>query len=322
MLMENLYSFLSYLLLAIIIVDFLIRLLRKEGRYTKYYFTYLFLTLGIVLTLKIIFRVYRSNEIDPFAFPSGHASLAIVPFFIYERPYFKVLWLIYALFIGYLRILAGVHDLIQVLFGYIFTSIGILAFNYLEKDLGKELHRKVIHLGLGSIIGYVTFIRPIYGIYLMFLLLIVGAFLYLIRRTYFVSFFLREYSKDESGREAFTFVIGILVSYIIGLFLGINPYFIAFYLAWVDGLAAIFGLRFKAKEKSVNGLLGGILGGVISVLATRTNPLFVIVIPLIEYKVKRFDDNLIIPIFTLLLYILLAQVSSMGLYYLSPQFPF
>jgi len=322
MLFDNPYDTLSTILLFVIFIDFLIRLFRKEEKTVKKYFSYTFLTLAITLTAKLIFRVQRSYELDPFAFPSGHASLSIIPFFVYENPYLRFLWLIYAFVIGYLRILAGVHDLIQVLFGYTFTSIGILLFNYLEKDLGKDLHRKVIHLGLGSIIGYITFIKPLYGVYFMVLLLIVGAFLYIIRKIYFVNLFLKEYSKDMSGREAFTFVIGILISSLIGLVLGINPYFVAIYLAWVDGLSAILGLKFKAKQKSVNGLFGGILGGIISVLATRTNPLFAIVIPLIEYKVKRFDDNLVIPISTILIYILLVQVSNMGLYYLSPQFPF
>jgi len=322
MVFNNPFDTLSTILLSLIVIDFITRLFRKEEKIVRKYFSCVFLTLAITLTLKMIFRVQRNYELDPFAFPSGHASLSIVPFFIYENIYLKVLWLIYASIVGYLRILAGLHDVIQVLFGYIFTSVGILLFNYLERDIGKHLHRKVVHLGLGSLIGYITFIKPLYGILFMFLLLIIGAFLYLIRKTYFVSLFLREYSKDMSGREAFTFVIGILISSLIGFFLGINPYFVAFYLAWVDGLAAIFGLKFKAKEKSINGLIGGIVGGIISVLATRTNPLFAIIIPLIEYKVKRFDDNLVIPLSTLLIYILLAQVSSMGLYYLSPQFHF
>jgi len=322
MLFDNPIDILSTLLLSLIFIDFMIRLFRKEEITVKKYFSYIFLTLAITLTLKIIFRVQRDYELDPFAFPSGHASLSIIPFFIYENAYLKILWLIYALIVGYLRILAGLHDVIQVLSGYIFTSVGILLFNYLERDLGKDLHRKAIHIGLGSLIGYIIFIKPLYGILFMFLLLIIGAFLYLIRNTYFVNFFLREYSKDMSGKEAFTFVIGILIPSLIGFSLGINPYFVAFYLAWVDGLAAIFGLKFKAKEKSINGLFGGILGGIIAVLATRTNPLFAIVIPLIEYKVKKLDDNLVIPLSTLLIYILFAQVSSMGLYYLSPQFHF
>jgi len=322
MLSNNPFDTLSTLLLSFILIDLIVRLFRREEKIVKKYFSYIFLTLAMTLTLKIIFRVQRNYELDPFAFPSGHASLSIIPFFVYENIYLRILWLIYALIVGYLRILAGVHDLIQVLSGYILTSVGILLFNYLERDLGKDLHRKIIHIGLGSLIGYVTFIKPLYGIYLMVLLLIIGAFLYLIRKTYFISFFLREYSKDSSGKEAFTFVIGILAASLIGILLGINPYFVAFYLAWVDGLSTIFGLRFKTREKSYIGLLGGILGGIISVLATRTNPIFAIIIPLIEYKVKKFDDNLVIPISTLLLYILLALVSSMGLYYLSPQFPF
>jgi len=322
MLFINTFDALSDLLLSFILIDFIIRLFRKEEKIAKKYFSYIFLALAIAFTLKLIFRVHRNYDWDPFAFPSAHASLSIVPFFVYENPYLRILWLIYAFIVGYLRILAGAHNLIQVIFGYIFTSIGILLFDYLEKDLGKGLHRKVVHIGLGSIIGFITFIKPLYGVYLMILLLIIGGFLYLIRKTYFVDFFLKEYSKDNSGKEAFTFVIGILIASIIGILLGINPYFVAFYLAWVDGLSAIVGLKFKTKEKSINGLLGGIFGGIMAVLATRANPLFAIIIPLIEYKVRRFDDNLVIPISTILIYILLALVSNMGLYYLSPQFPF
>jgi len=307
----NTFDVLSGMLLSLILVDFALRLIKREERVIKKYFSYTFLTLAITLTIRIGVQSYLDE------FPSETASLSIIPFFVYENPYLKALWLIYALFVGYLRIISGVNNLIQVLSAYVFTSIGILVFERLDK---REMHRKIVHIGLGSSIGYITFIRPLYGIFFMILLLVIGSFLYTIRGNELVSFFLKEYSKDGSGREAFTLVVGILVSSLIGLLLGINPYFVAFYLAWVDGLSAIFGV--KSKGKSVKGFLGGIIGGVISVLVTRTNPLFAIIIPFTEYKVRRVDDNPVIPLVTIFLYILLNNLSKVGLYYLSPHFPF
>lgn len=317
------FKSLSTVLLAIILIDFIIRVLKRDSKKTKKYFTYIFLTLGITLSLKLIFRI-RRDYIDPFAFPSTHASLSIIPFFVYENPYYKVLWLIYASIIGALRVLGGFHTIPQVLFGYIFTGIGILLFNILEKELGKDLHRKSIHVGLGSLIGYILFINPLYGMFFSAFLLFIGAIFYVFRNTYFISMFLKEYSKSLNGKEAFTFVGGILITSIIGYMLNVNPYFTAFYLAWVDGLSTILGLYIgkHLKEKSIYGLFGGILGGIIAMIATRTNPILAFTIPLIEYKTRKLDDNLIIPLSTLLIYILLAQVSNMGLYYLSPQFPF
>ena len=280
--------YLFYLSLLPILIDFIIRLHRKDEKAIKKYFSYAFLTFAITFTLK-----------PQLVFLSELVSLLIIPLFIYENPYFKNFWLIYALLVGYFTL----HNLIQLLLIYALTSIAILAFNYFER---KELHRKIVHIGLGCLIGYITLIRPLYGIYFMSLLLIIGSFLYLIRRNYPVSLFLKEYSKDGSGKEAFTLVIGILVSFIIGFLIGINPYFAAYYQAWVDGLSAIFGV--KSKGKSLRGFIGGIAGGIIAVLATKTNPLFAIAVPLVEYKVRKVDDNLVVPIITLLLYILVTRI--------------
>ena len=309
--LSNIFNVVSSLLLSLILVDFALRLIRRERRVIKKYFSYTFLTLALTLTIRIGVQNYLHE------FPSETESLSIIPFFAYENLYLKLLWLIYALFVGYLRIISGVDDLIQVLSAFVLTSIGILVFERLSK---REIHRKIVHIGLGSLIGYITFIKPLYGLSFMILLLVVGSFFYIARGNELVSFFLKEYSKDGSGKEAFTLVIGILLSSFIGVLLGINPYFVAFYLAWVDGLSAIFGI--KSKGKSVKGLFGGIIGGVVSALATTTNPLFAIIIPFTEYKVRRVDDNLVIPIFTLLLYVLLINLSDVGLYYLSPHFPF
>ena len=309
--LSNTFDVLSSLLLSLILVDFALRLIRREERVIKKYFSYTFLALAITLTIRIGVQSYLDE------FPSETESLSIIPFFVYENPYLKLLWLIYALFVGYLRIISGVDDLIQVLSAFVLTSIGILVFERLSK---REIHRKIVHIGLGSLIGYITFIKPLYGLSFMILLLVVGSFFYIARGNELVSFFLKEYSKDGSGKEAFTLVIGILLSSFIGVLLGINPYFVAFYLAWVDGLSAIFGI--KSKGKSVKGLFGGIIGGVVSALATTTNPLFAIIIPLVEYKVRKVDDNLVIPLITILLYILLVYLSKVGLYYLSPHFPF
>jgi len=309
--LSNIFNVLSSFLLSLILVDFVVRLIRKEGRVIKKYFSYTFLALAITLTIRIGVQNYLHN------FLSETAYLSIIPFFVYGNPYLKLLWLIYALLIGYLRVITGVNDLIQVLSAYLFTSIGILVF---ERVNMREIHRKIVHIGLGSLIGYITFIKPLYGISFMILLLVIGSFLYMIRGNELVSFFLKEYSKDGSGKEAFTFITGILVSSFVGVLLGINPYFVSFYLAWVDGLSAIFGV--KSKGKSVKGLFGGIIGGVLSALVTKTNPLFAIIIPFTEYKARRIDDNLIIPISSLLFYILLVYLSNVGLYYFSPHFPF
>lgn len=316
------FDLISTILLLLIPVDALIKLIKKDENKVRKYFSYFFLILGTNLTLKLIFRIERPY-IDPFSFPSTHASLSIIPFFVYDNIKYKFLFLVYSLIIGSFRILAGVHDIFQVLFGYIFSIFFIIIFNKLEKRLERFIHRKVIHIGLGSLIGYILFLYPFLGLLFMIFLLLFGVILYLLKDFFFIKMFLQNYSKDSTGYEAFTFVLGIFSTSLISYALDINPYFIPIYLAWIDGLSSTFGKLFNNEDKkSIYGLFGGFIGGIISVLATRTNPIIAIVVSISEYFIRKIDDNLILPIITFLMYILLSLVSSTGLYLLSPEFPF
>ncbi|MEM1782792.1 MAG: hypothetical protein QW483_02835, partial [Nanopusillaceae archaeon] len=295
------FDLISTILLLLIPIDALIRLIKKDEKKVKKYFSYFFLVLGINLTLKLIFRIER-NYIDPFAFPSTHSSLSIIPFFVYDNLKYKILFLIYAIVIGSFRIFAEVHDLYQVLFGYLFSLVSIIIFNKLEEKLENFIHRKAIHIGLGSLIGYLLFLYPLLGILFMILLLLIGIILYLLKDFFFIKLFLQNYSKDSTGYEAFTFVLGTFSASLISYALNINPYFIPIYLAWVDGLSSTFGKLFNSGDKkSIYGLFGGFIGGIISVLATRTNPIIAIVVSISEYFIRKIDDNLILPIITFLM---------------------
>lgn len=286
----NVYSILSDVLLFLMFFDILRNYLNKNYERCKKYISYFFWVVGINLTLKFMFKIERDVGFVKYSFPSTHAALSIIPFFIYKNP----LLLIYALIIGILRVLAGYHNLLEVIVGYISSYFSLLLFNFLEKKVEFETHRKAFHIGLSVIIGSILFFNSFYGQLLLFLALLASPIFFYFKNRKPIRDLLEWYDRDFSGKGALTLVIGLLLA----SFLLENSYIAAFYLGWIDSLATIFGKIFNTNKKSYYGFLGGLIGGFIAVLITNTSYILPFLLSLVEYITPRriIDDNITIPI--------------------------
>ena len=293
---------LSYILFLPFLLDVLIKYIKGEKEYLKKSFSYFFFLLGVSLTLKLIFKVPRANisYFDPYAFPSTHAMLATLPVFIFINDKKRLIfYLILMISIDLFRVFGGYHTYDQVIAGNLIGFLSLYLLEHLRnKTKDKGIDRKSIHIGLAVLIGYISYINQFYGILLLIFLILLGILLYILKSFIgIIRDFLEWYSKDKSGKEAFTLVIGIFIPSIIGYLLNIPFYYIAFYIAWLDGLATIFSIYFKPNEieKGIYHISGGIIGGIIAYLATSTNPIIIPILILIKLVLK-IDDNLILPI--------------------------
>lgn len=312
----NIEGILSNSLLLIAAMDIFYKYLRGEKEILKKAFSYFFLIIGIIFTLKLIFKVPRPTtnltDFDLYAFPSTHAGLAVLPIFLFLKDRKRIIFYsLMLLLIDFLRVHGGYHTIDQVIAGNIIILLSLfLVEKLINKIKDNGIERKFVHIGLSVSIGYITFLNFKFGMLLLSILIILGIILYVFFRNFFIiKDFLEWYSKDKTGKEALTLVGGIFISLLLGYMIGINAYYTAFYLGWLDGLSTIFAIYFHKdkKEKSAYSMIGGFFGGIIAYIATNTSILIIFPLLLIDYFYKG-DDNMIIPISTLFLNILFSNL--------------
>jgi len=257
--------------------------------------TYLFMS-AVVLPMKFILKAPRpggAETVDPYSFPSYHATYAALFFFMIPN----ILTLLYAVLVGYLRIAAGVHSGVDVIGGYILAGVLWWLFRKGRERVGREWDRQAFHMGTGALLGLLLYNSWQLGLLLMILALIFGLILYRWREHPWISAFLEFFDRDGTGRGAFAFLFGSAVA------TALNPSFgwvAVWYLSYVDAAATIAGKYFGTKGKSAYGFIAGFLAGVLIALATDTPLWFAPIAAAVEY-LSPIDDNLMIPVVVALL---------------------
>ncbi|HIP74204.1 MAG TPA: phosphatase PAP2 family protein [Euryarchaeota archaeon] len=251
---------------------------------------YLFLT-AVVLLLKFMLKVPRpenAGTVDPYSFPSYHSAYASLLFFITPNIY----TLLYAVLMGYLRVLAGVHTWADVFGGYVLSGLLWWVYRKGRERVGFEWDRQAFHMGTGSLLGLILYVDWKFGLLLMFFLLLLGIFLYRWRKHPWISAFLEFFDRDGTGKGAFSFIVGAIAAVIINPALG---WAAVWYLSYVDAVATIVGKYFATRGKSAVGTLAGLVAGVLVAFATDTPLWFAPVVAAVEY-LSPFDDNVVIPV--------------------------
>ena len=258
---------------------------RNDKRIYQYISMY-FLLFGVIYTIKFAYGVSR-DYIDPFEFPSAHMAFASLLMFL-----FPSVWsVLFALFIGETRIMLGVHTSIDILIGFIVAG----AVYFFDNLFGnKKIRRKYVHIGLSMFFAFLLFVNRFVGV----VTLIISLIGYLL-------FYNKGFGKKLTnyfGKSSFDVgTVNLLVGLLIVGVLWNNAWIAAIYLAWVDGLASVFG--HKQLSKSLIGLTGGIIGGIIAAIATHTPLFFAPIIAGAEFF-SFTDDNLVVPTSVWLTYFL------------------
>ncbi len=288
---QTFWELLSNLLLLLPAVDLIyLYFIRKDRKEFLRLLSFLMLSDSVSRTAKLVFRVERSYY-DPLAFPSSHVSI-MIGWTFYRRSLFSLFCLI---LMTVSRVLSGAHTVLEVLGAYAIVTPVLLG--YLKIEDSPYVRRKIMHIFLGTLIGYLLYIMPSYQLWIL-LFFVVGAITSQLLRKYSIfNVLYSEFEKTEGEDYGpITLPLGILLSYVI---FPDSAFVSALYLAWVDGLAAIFGKMFQTKDKSVYGLVGGFVGAIIAFLATKTSPFLIVLNPIVEYYTpKKLEDNLTIPIST------------------------
>ncbi len=285
-------SVLSNFLLGVPIAYFVYQFFRGDRkRALTLLSAYLFLS-GVVLLTKFVLKVPRppgaETHFDPYSFPSFHAAYASLLFFIVPN----VWTLVYAVTVGTLRVLAGVHRWIDVLGGFIFAGLVWWLYRTGKRRVGFEWDRQSFHMGAGALIGLLFYKSVAAGILFSVFVLVAGAVAYVFRNSWPVRPFLEFFDRDGSGRGAFLFVAGTLLAAVI------NPawaWISAWYVAYVDSTATIVGKWFRTKGKSIYGFLGGLIAGILVSVATNTPLWLPLAVSTVEL-IPVVDDNISIPL--------------------------
>jgi dolichol kinase len=283
---------LSNVLLSIPVLVFLWYFYKRDYKKAMTFLSaYLFLS-GVVLLTKFVLKVPRpegaETSFDPYSFPSFHTAYASLLFFLAPN----VWTLLYAVLVGYLRVLAGVHRWVDVFGGFLFAWLSWWLYKKGKERVGFEWDRQAFHMGSGALLGLLFYIDWKLGLALLAVALIFGAIIYHERERTLVKPFLDFFDRDGTGKGAFLFVLGVFVAAAIN-----HPWawVATWYLAYVDSTATMVGKYFRTKGKSIYGTLGGFIAGILVAIATET-PLW---LPLVVSLTELFpyvDDNLSIPV--------------------------
>ena len=255
----------------------------------------LFLLSGsLAIVFKLLFRIPRWTGLDPFSFPSIHTAFASSLFFALPN----VITLLFAASVGFLRVLEGYHDPIDVIGGFLTAGLSWLLYLGLKERVPHETERKTLHFSIAVIVGYFgLFLNQVLLSGVVFLLALLA---YLFRTSPLLSRFYSRYSRSCGDIGPVTLSFSLFLS----SFFGIMP-LTAFMIAFVDGLAAVVGKIYGRhpvpwnKEKTLEGFLGGVAGAVIASILLRgfySVDLLVIstiVAPFLE-TIKGIDDNLLV----------------------------
>ncbi len=257
---------------------------------------------AVGVALKLVFRVKRDTGFDPFALPSFHATLSWGMFFALPNPWTAL----YAIFVSGSRVLGGFHTLDQVVAGFLTALLAWFIYRELEKRLHSLAERKMFHIGVALIAGYISLFLNTNGQILFTGLLLAGALaVYALRERGIFRDLYTHYSKGERDIGPVTLTMGMFLASFLGL-AGIT----GFILGLVDGLSAIVGKLERAgrEERSLAGLTGGYIGSFLSFLLLLGfyPALFLgiscIFAPIIEFF-SKLDDNVVISLFIIGFYI-------------------
>lgn len=195
----------------------------------------------------------------------------------------------------------------------------------------KELRRKIIHIIVGIVlIGSALFFQNIDAIFWVSIALLIPATLFYLITKWFshtkigqLAFHSveREQGHHTNGVGGITYILGVILSYII---FGFNPSIVIvsiIVLAFGDGFASYFGMRFGKHKINIEGhtkTLEGTLAGVVA--ATLVSLMFVdffyalatvsltMIIELVGIRIKgkEVPDNIYLPLVSgAILYILI-----------------
>ena len=268
---------------------YLFYLFRKNKKKFFDCFSSLFLLTFFVIFFKYYFKIPRPFEIrflDTYSFPSHHAAHG--GFFFAICP--NIFTFFYLFFISFLRLKIGIHTLTDVLGGISLGLFTPLFLKLIEKHLSFETHRQSLHLGVSFILGSLFFEKRIYGILVCAFLLILGAFLFFLRKKKIIAEFLNFYDRDgKKGWGAFTLVGGI---FFVSLFWE-EVWKACFITGMIDGFSSLF----KKNDKKITfGSFGaGLFGGIVSSHLTGL-PLIVGIVGVLIEELSPIDDNLVLPL--------------------------
>jgi dolichol kinase len=252
---------------------------------------YLFLS-GVVLLTKFVLKVPRpegaETSFDPYSFPSFHTAYASLLFFFAPN----VWTLLYAVLVGVLRVLAGVHTWVDVVGAFVVAWVSWWLYKKGKERVGFEWDRQAFHMGAGALLGLLFYLNWKLGFVVLVAALLMGAILYHERERTLIKPFLDFFDRDGTGKGAFLFVLGIVVAAAT-----YHPWawVATWYLAYVDSTATMVGKYFRTKGKSIYGALGGFLAGILVAIATET-PLWLPVVVSLTELFPYVDDNLSIPV--------------------------
>ncbi|MDN5358906.1 MAG: hypothetical protein PWP76_749 [Candidatus Diapherotrites archaeon] len=282
---------LSNALLLIPVLVFARYFYRKEYKRAMVLLSaYLFLS-GIVLLTKFVLKVPRPDDdvsFDPYSFPSFHTAYASLLFFLVPN----VFTFIYAVLMGALRVLAGVHTWVDVLGGFLFAGLSLWLYKKGKERVGFEWDRQAFHMGSGALLGLLLYLNWKLGLALLAAALLVGAIIYHERERTLVKPFLDFFDRDGTGKGAFLFVLGVFAAAAINHSWAWKA---TWYLAYVDSTATMVGKYFRTRGKSFYGTLGGFFVGLLVAIATET-PLWLPVVVSIVELLPYIDDNISIPV--------------------------
>ncbi len=269
-----------------ILIPLLFIFIEKDKK--KFYdmITGYFLLSAIIFSVKFFFGPSR-NYIDPFQFPSMH--MAFVSLFMFFYP--NLFSVLFALLIGETRIILGVHNSIDILFGFIFAGLVYFIVMLVEN---KRVRRQFVHIGLAVSFGFLLYINRLFGIASLIVSLVGYVLLY-------DKSIVRELT-NYFGRQKFDYgTVNLLVGLLIVSLLWDKAWIAAIFLGWVDGLASIFG--YSKSAKSLIGFTGGLIGGFLAAFITNSPLGFAPILAFVEL-ISPTDDNLVIPISVWITYLL------------------
>ncbi len=283
---------LSNILLVVPIAYFAYQFFRGDRKKALAFLSAYLLLSGIVILTKFVLKVPRpagaETHFDPYSFPSFHAAYASLFFFILPN----VWTLLYAVTVGALRVLAGVHRWIDVIGGFIFAGAVWWLYKQGRNRVGFEWDRQAFHMGTGALLGLVFYKSTVLGVAISVAAILVGVVAYFFRGSWLIRPFLEFFDRDGTGRGAFTFLIGALLAALV------KPswaWISIWYLAYVDSVATVAGKWFRTRGKSIYGTLGGFLAGILVAIATNTPLWLPAVISAVEL-LPVIDDNLSITV--------------------------
>jgi dolichol kinase len=171
----------------------------------------------------------------------------------------------------------------------------------------KELCRQIIHIILGVIIAFSVLYFGKVLIYPLFILVIIGIFLYFYLKEHYIPIISDLLAicgrEDEGGKGAVLFAIGLLITLIVVK--NINSAFYSILVFAIgDGLATIVGVKGNLKIKYFGKTIEGFLAFFISagIILYSHYGIYGIIIAFISAciefisKKTKVDDNLILPI--------------------------